>query len=201
MDLVFATNNLNKLSEIKSLVSSDINILSLSDINCQDDLSETGFTIKDNALQKANYIFDHYGVNCFSDDTGLEIDVLGGAPGVYSARYAGANCDSEKNIKKVLQKLKNEENRYAKFRTIIALIINGQEYFFEGECIGDITTIKRGFKGFGYDPIFKPLGYNKTFAQMDQHEKGNISHRGKAVTKLINFLNRLEKNEESGCNR
>ena len=193
MNLVFATNNLNKLSEIKSLVSSDINILSLGDINCQDDLPETNPTIEENALQKAKYIFDNYGFNCFADDTGLEIDALGGEPGVYSARYAGISCDAEKNINKVLNKLSAVDNRKSKFRTVIALIINGEEYLFGGECLGDITKKMKGGLGFGYDPIFQPLGCNKTFAEMDQQQKGIISHRGRAVVKLVDFLNRIKK--------
>ncbi|MDG2086472.1 MAG: non-canonical purine NTP diphosphatase [Flavobacteriales bacterium] len=188
MKIVFATNNLNKLSEIQSLVPNGIEILSLIDINCNEKLPETSLTLEGNALQKAKFVFDNYGYNCFADDTGLEIDALGGEPGVYSARYAGENCLAKDNIRKVLDKLKGEKVRGAKFRTVIALIINGKETLFEGECNGSIMQTKNGEEGFGYDPIFKPFGYNLTFAEMTKDEKGVISHRGKAVKKLILFL-------------
>ena len=188
MKLVFATNNLNKLSEIRALVSSEIEILSLQDINCNKELPETNPTLEENALQKAKYIFENYGFNCFADDTGLEIDALGGEPGVYSARYAGKDCNSEDNIKKVLDKLKGKEERGAIFRTIISLIIDGEETLFEGACKGKITNTKNGFEGFGYDPIFISDGCDKTFAEMTKQEKGAISHRGKAVKKLVKFL-------------
>ena len=188
MKIVFATNNLNKLFEIQSLVPNGIEILSLIDINCNEKLPETSLTLEGNALQKAKFVFDNYGYNCFADDTGLEIDALGGEPGVYSARYAGENCLAKDNIRKVLDKLKGEKVRGAKFRTVIALIINGKETLFEGECNGSIMQTKNGEEGFGYDPIFKPFGYNLTFAEMTKDEKGVISHRGKAVKKLILFL-------------
>jgi len=188
MKLVFATNNANKLSEIRSLVTTGIEILSLKDINCNEQLPETNPTLQENALQKAKYVFDNYGFNCFADDTGLEIDALGGAPGVYSARYAGEDCRAEDNIKKVLEKLKDESERTAKFRTVIALIIDGEATFFEGECEGKITKTKSGVEGFGYDPIFTSNGYEITFAEMSKVEKGAISHRGKAVEKLVSFL-------------
>ena len=188
MKLVFATNNLNKLSEIQSLVPKGIEILSLTDINCNEELPETNPTLRENALQKAKYVFDNYGFNCFADDTGLEVDALDGEPGVYSARYAGEDCKSEDNMKKVLEKLEGETNRTSKFRTVIALIINGTETLFEGECKGEITKTKSGVEGFGYDPIFTPKGYDITFAEMNKTEKGNISHRGKAVEKLVEFL-------------
>ncbi len=189
MKIVFATNNLNKLSEIRSLVPDGIEILSLKEINCLEELPETNPTIEENALQKARYVFDHYGFNCFADDTGLEIEALGGEPGVYSARYAGEECNAEDNISKVLKKLEGEKNKKAKFRTIIALIISGEHNMFEGECKGEITN-KSGEQGFGYDPIFKPLGHQITFAEMTQDKKGKISHRGKAVAKLMDFLTR-----------
>ena len=188
MKLVFATNNPNKLSEIQSLVPKGIEILSLTDINCNEELPETNPTLRENALQKAKYVFDNYGFNCFADDTGLEVDALDGEPGVYSARYAGEDCKAEDNMKKVLEKLKAKTNRTAKFRTVIALIINGTETLFEGECKGEITKTKSGVEGFGYDPIFTPKGYDITFAEMNKTEKGNISHRGKAVEKLVEFL-------------
>ena len=188
MKLVFATNNSNKLSEIQSLVPKGIEILSLTDINCKEELPETKPNLKGNALQKAKYVFDNYGFNCFADDTGLEVDALDGEPGVYSARYAGEDCKAEDNMKKVLEKLEGKINRTSKFRTVIALIINGTEILFEGECEGEITKTKSGEEGFGYDPIFTPKGYDITFAEMNKTEKGNISHRGKAVEKLIEFL-------------
>ena len=188
MKLVFATNNSNKLSEIRSLVPDGIEILSLKEINCNEELPETNPTLKENALQKARYVFDNYGFNCFADDTGLEIDALGGEPGVYSARYAGEDCSAEDNMKKVLYKLEGEENRKANFRTVIALIIDGKETLFEGECKGEITQTKSGVEGFGYDPIFIPNGYQLTFAEMNKVEKGAISHRGKAIKRLVAFL-------------
>ena len=188
MKLVFATNNPNKLSEIKSLVPAGIEILSLKDINCNEELPETNPTLKENALQKAKYVFDNYGFNCFADDTGLEIEALGDEPGVYSARYAGEDCSAEDNMKKVLDKLEGEKEKSAKFRTVIALIIEGEETFFEGECKGRMTETKSGEEGFGYDPIFTPEGYEITFAKMSKVEKGAISHRGKAVKKLVGFL-------------
>jgi len=189
MKLVFATNNANKLSELKALISSRIEILSLKDINCNEELPETNPTLEMNALQKAKYVYDNYGFNCFADDTGLEIDALGGSPGVYSARYAGQDCSEEDNMKKVLCKLEKEKNRNAKFRTVIALILNGNENIFKGECNGRITKTKSGVEGFGYDPIFMPDGYEITFAEMSKQNKGVISHRGRAVKELISFLN------------
>ena len=190
MKLVFATNNANKLSEIRSLVPAGIEILSLKDINCNEELPETNPTLQENALQKAKYVFDNYGFNCFADDTGLEIDALGGEPGVYSARYAGEDCSAEDNMKKVLDKLETEQKRSAKFRTVIALIMDREATLFEGECKGSITKVKSGMEGFGYDPIFTPNGYDITFAEMSKVEKGAISHRGKAVKKLVSFLHR-----------
>ena len=190
MKLVFATNNPNKLFELQALVPDGIEILSLKDINCNEELPETNPTLHENALQKAKYVYQNYGFNCFADDTGLEIDALGGAPGVYSARYAGVECKAEDNIKKVLTKLENEENRNAKFRTVIALIIKGEANLFKGECNGEITKTKRGLEGFGYDPIFTAEGYKITFAEMSKQEKGAVSHRGRAVEKLVSFLHR-----------
>ena len=188
MKLVFATNNPNKLSEIRSLVPKGITILCLDDINCHEEIPETNPSLKGNALQKARYIYENYGFNCFSDDTGLEIDEINGEPGVYSARYAGAECKDEDNMKLVLNKMSGKLNRTANFRTIIALVIDNEDFFFEGICEGFITNNKIGIKGFGYDPIFKPLGFEKTFAEMGRIQKGKISHRGKAVNKLIQFL-------------
>ena len=186
--IVFATNNKNKLSEIRDLISDNIEILSLEDINCFDDLPENQLTLEGNALEKANYIFLKYGYNCFADDTGLEIDALNNEPGVFSARYAGPKCLAEDNINKVLSKLKVCSNRKAKFRTVIALIIDGAENLFSGECHGEIIRAQIGDDGFGYDPIFLPQDSELTFAQMDKFEKGLISHRGISVRKLIEFL-------------
>ena len=186
--IVFATNNKNKLSEIRDLISDSIEILSLEDINCFDDLPENQLTLEGNALEKANYIFLKYGYNCFADDTGLEIDALNNEPGVFSARYAGPKCLAEDNINKVLSKLKVCSNRKAKFRTVIALIVDGEENLFSGECHGEIIRAQIGDDGFGYDPIFLPQDSELTFAQMDKFEKGLISHRGISVRKLIEFL-------------
>tara|TARA_B100000768_G_scaffold51244_1_gene49931 strand:- start:768 stop:1355 length:588 start_codon:yes stop_codon:yes gene_type:complete len=186
--IVFATNNKNKLSEIRDLISDNIEILSLEDINCFDDLPENQLTLEGNALEKANYIFLKYGYNCFADDTGLEIDALNNEPGVFSARYAGPKCLAEDNINKVLSKLKVCSNRKAKFRTVIALIVDGEENLFSGECHGEIIRAQIGDDGFGYDPIFLPQDSELTFAQMDKFEKGLISHRGISVRKLIEFL-------------
>ena len=188
MKIVFATNNPNKLAEIRQLVPEGIQILSLKDINCLEELPETSDTLEDNAAQKAFYVFDNYGHNCFADDTGLEIDVLDGRPGVYSARYAGPECKAEENIQKILEEMEGEGDRDASFRTIISLVIDEKEFQFEGEVQGQIIPEKWGKKGFGYDPIFLADGHEKSFAQMSIEEKGNISHRGIAVKKLIQFL-------------
>ena len=188
MDLVFVTNNQNKLSEIKNLISSNYNVLSLKEIDFCDEIEETEKTLKGNALLKAKHIHSRFGYNCFADDTGLEIDYLNGAPGVISARYAGPKSLAKDNINKVLLELKNVENRKARFVTFIALILNGEEYFFRGECLGKITKKVYGQDGFGYDPIFIPNGSNQTFAQINQQKKGEISHRGIAVRNLISFL-------------
>tara|TARA_X000000368_G_scaffold400862_1_gene373146 strand:- start:148 stop:729 length:582 start_codon:yes stop_codon:yes gene_type:complete len=188
MDIVFVTNNQNKLTEIKNLVSSDYNILSLNDINFKDEIEETAITLEGNALIKAKHIHSRYGLNCFADDTGLEIDYLNGAPGVFSARYAGPECLAKDNIDKVLSKLKGVQNRQAKFRTVIALILDNNEYTFEGDCIGNISLKEKGKNGFGYDPIFIPKNFNLSFAQMTQAAKNKISHRANAVKKLVDFL-------------
>ena len=191
MKLVFATNNLNKLSEIQSLVPEEIEILSLKDIDCNEELPETKFTLEGNALDKATYVFENYGYNCFADDTGLEIDALNGEPGVYSARYAGENCVAEDNMTLVLQKLEGITQRTCIFRTVIALVIDDKQTLFEGSCSGVIKETRSGVKGFGYDPIFMPIGFKKTFAEMNQNEKGSISHRGKAVNKLVEYLDSI----------
>ncbi len=192
MDLVFATHNTNKLKEIQTLLkNTQFNIKGLQQIGCTEDIAETGNTLEENALIKARYVYTKYNVNCFSDDTGLEIDALNGEPGVYSARYAGDSCNANDNINKVLQNLTGVNNRTARFKTVIALIINGKEYSFEGKVEGEITLARQGEKGFGYDPIFKPIGYPITFAEMTLEEKNKISHRGRAIKKLISFLTSL----------
>ncbi|MDO4158996.1 MAG: non-canonical purine NTP diphosphatase [Prevotellaceae bacterium] len=192
MKIVFATNNKNKLSEIREILGSRVEVLSLQDINCNVDIPETGNTLEENALQKAQYIFDNYGYDCFADDTGLEVDALNGEPGIYSARYAGGEGhDSEANMAKLLYKLGSNDNRKAHFRTVIALIRkndNPQVTLFEGIVYGNIIKEKRGGEGFGYDPIFEPEGYNNTFAELGHEIKNTISHRAKAVKKLSDYL-------------
>jgi len=188
IDLVFATNNQHKLEEIENVIKKNIKILSLKDIGCFDDIPETADTLEGNASQKSAYIYKNYKLNCFADDTGLEIEALEGKPGVYSARYAGPGHDHEKNMDKVLKELRNKTNRKARFRTVISLILDGKEYLFEGIVEGNILTERHGNKGFGYDPIFIPDGYAKSFAQMDLSDKNKISHRGRAVQKLVHFL-------------
>ena len=188
MQIVFATNNLNKLKEVKSLIPKHIELFSLKDIGCFEDIPETQNTIKGNAIQKADYIKNHYGYNCFADDTGLEVEMLNGEPGVYSARYAGKQRNANDNMDKLLLELKNKTNRKAQFKTVIALHLNGELKTFTGICKGKITSIKQGTKGFGYDPIFKPSDYNHTFAEMDLSLKNKIGHRGQAVSQLVQFL-------------
>ena len=186
--LVFATNNAHKLDEVRKILGEKFNVLSLREIGCNDDIAETAETFEGNALIKARYIHDKYGYDCFADDSGLEIDALGGAPGVYSARYAGEAHDSEKNMAKVLGQLQGVENRAARFRTVIALILDGREHLFEGEIAGRIIEERRGAGGFGYDPIFIPDGEIRTFAEMSDAQKNGISHRAPAVAKLVAFL-------------
>ena len=189
MKIVFATNNLNKLSEVKKILGNKFEVMSLSELGCNDDIPEKGQTLKDNALMKAQWIYDKYHVDCFADDTGLEVDALGGAPGVYSARYAGGEGhDSQANMKKLLSELENTDNRKARFRTVIALIIDGKVTTFDGIVNGEITRVKRGGEGFGYDPIFQPDGYDKTFAELGVGVKNQISHRARAVQKLADYL-------------
>ena len=186
--IVFATNNKHQLEEIRNILDNTLNILSLDDINCHEDIPETGSTIEENALIKARYIKEKYGYDCFADDTGLEIKSLNNEPGVYSARYAGNDHNSEKNMQKVLENLKGKNDRSACFRTCIALITSNNEYLFEGKIEGEIITEKKGESGFGYDPIFVPDGYTQTFAELGNDIKNKISHRALAVKKLINFL-------------
>ncbi|MCT4615984.1 MAG: non-canonical purine NTP diphosphatase [Marinifilaceae bacterium] len=188
LEIVFATNNPNKLKEIREILGEKYKLLSLQDINCNEEIPEDFETLEENANQKAEYIFKKYNVNVFADDTGLEIDALNGEPGVYSARYAGENKSSEDNMQKVLLKMDGTENRNAKFRTVIALYLEGKKYEFEGEVIGKILEEKHGNEGFGYDPIFMPENYNISFAEMELSEKNKISHRGRAVEKLTKFL-------------
>ncbi len=192
MKLVFATNNKHKVDEVRKITSHHpVEIVSLAEINCFDDIPETADTLEGNALQKAHYIQEKFGLNCFADDTGLEVEALNNAPGVYSARYAGPGHDSEANMKKLLHEMEGKENRKARFRTVIALVWNGKTYTFEGIVNGTITTAKRGENGFGYDPIFIPEGYDQTFAELGDNIKNQISHRAKAVEKLDEFLTQL----------
>ncbi|WP_298553218.1 non-canonical purine NTP diphosphatase [uncultured Parabacteroides sp.] len=189
--LVFATNNLHKLQEITKIAGKDFEIVSLSDINCHDDIPETADTLEGNALQKAHYIKEQYGYDCFADDTGLEVEALDNAPGVYSARYAGSGHDAEANMNKLLSEMQGKKNRKARFRTVIALILDEKEYLFDGIIKGDIIEEKKGSAGFGYDPIFMPEGYTQTFAELGDEIKNNISHRALAVNKLVSFLSNL----------
>lgn len=188
---VFATNNAHKLEEVKAIVGAKIEILSLKDIGCQADIPETADTLEGNALLKARFIYETYHLDCFADDTGLEVEALNGAPGVYSARYAGDAHNSEANMRKLLQELEGVENRRARFRTAFALILNGKEHLFEGIVNGHITPIRHGTSGFGYDPVFVPDGYTQTFAEMGDALKNKISHRAIGAQKLCRFLNTL----------
>lgn len=188
MKLVFATNNKHKLEEVRAIVGDRVEILSLNDIDCHDDIPETADTLQGNALIKARYIHEKYNVDCFADDTGLEVEALDGAPGVYSARYAGEECDSQANMHKLLENLTGENNRNAQFRTVIALIIKGEEKLFNGIVKGEISREKMGNSGFGYDPIFIPEGSSQSFAQMSSEMKNSISHRYRATEQLSNYL-------------
>lgn len=190
-ELVFATNNKHKLEEISHIVGAKFKIIGLKDINCFEDIPETADTIEQNASQKSFYIYNRYGYNCFADDTGLEIDALNGRPGVYSARYAGEGKNFDDNMNKVLFELSGIANRKAMFRTVISLVINGKEFLFEGSVSGVITSVKSGNNGFGYDPIFKPDGFTKTYAEMTIDDKNRFSHRALAVKKLMDFLIKL----------
>lgn len=189
MKLVFATNNPHKLQEVSDILKEKVDIINLNDIHCHEDIPETADTLEENALLKAEYIYNNYHLNCFADDTGLEIEALNNEPGVYSARYAGTDKNPEANMMKVLQQLKNQNNRKARFRTVIALIMDGKTYLFEGIVNGTITKAKQGNAGFGYDPIFMPEGYEHTFAELGEEIKNNISHRAIAIKKLCDFLN------------
>jgi len=186
--LVFATNNDHKLRELKQILPSEFELVSLNDIGCKDDIPETGTTLEINAAQKSFYIWNKFGINCFADDTGLEVEALGNEPGVYSARYAGEGRNASDNMLKVLENMKNETNRKARFRCVVSLIIDGKEKQFEGVVDGKIMTEKHGEAGFGYDPIFVPNGYLQSFAEMSADDKNKISHRGRAIMKLVEYL-------------
>ena len=188
--IVFSTNNQNKLQEVKEILKDNYEVFGLKDIGFTGDIPETGTTLAENASIKSKFVYDKYGMDCFSDDTGLEIDALEGKPGVYSARYAGEDGNAERNIEKVMTELTDCKNREAWFKTVVSLLLNGKEYLFEGKVEGKIIKEKRGADGFGYDPIFTPDGYENTFAEMPSELKNGISHRGRAVRKLVAFLNK-----------
>lgn len=187
-EIVFATNNPHKLEEARAILEGSLKVLSLADIDCHDDIPETADTLEGNALIKARWVKEKYGYDCFADDTGLMVEALDGAPGVYSARYAGEHCSPADNIALLLKNLKGKQNRDAKFSTIVALIYNGEEYLFEGEVKGSISETCGGKAGFGYDPVFVPQGYDLSFAEMSPEEKNKISHRGRAMAKLARFF-------------
>lgn len=188
MKLIFATNNRHKLEEVQQILGDGYRLFTPRDFDITEEIPEEQDTLEGNALQKARYIHERTGMDCFADDTGLEVEALGGAPGVWSARYAGEHCSFKDNMDKLLAALEGVDNRRARFRTVIALILGGMEYLFEGEVNGVITDVESGGGGFGYDPIFRPDGYVETFAQMDAGEKNSISHRGRAVSRLVEFL-------------
>jgi len=191
MELVFASNNPHKLQEAAAKIGGRLKLLGLDDIGCYDEIAETGKTFRENASIKSNYIYHKYGLNCFGDDSGLEVDALNGEPGVYSARYAGGHGNHEANMDKVLKKLEGAINRKARFRTVLSLLWAGKEYFFEGQIEGIIRRERSGARGFGYDPIFEPAGYTKTFAEMGLDEKNKISHRAIAITNMTAFLDEV----------
>jgi XTP/dITP diphosphohydrolase len=191
MKICFATNNPKKIEEVKAALGDSFEIVSLKDIGCLDELPETGDTLEHNAFQKAKYVKEHFGVDCFADDTGLEVDALEGEPGVYSGRYAGEPRSDERNIDLLLKKLENTSLRTARFKTVIALLLGEEEYKFEGVAEGEILRSRTGAGGFGYDPVFLPMGYSRSFAEMNLSEKNAISHRGKAVAELISFLSHI----------
>ena len=192
MEIIFATHNLHKTEEVRAILGSNYQIRNLPELGCPD-IPETADTLKGNALQKAQYVVDHYHVNCFADDTGLEVEALDGRPGVYSARFAGEGCTYQDNVRKMLNEMHGMTNRKACFKTVIALILNGEQYFFEGRVDGQILTEQRGTDGFGYDPIFLPDGFDQTFAEMDAAAKNAISHRGRAMQQLKTFLSNYTK--------
>lgn len=189
MKICFATNNKKKIEEVKASLGPAFELVSLQEIGCFEELPETGDTLDHNAFQKARYVKTHFGMDCFADDTGLEVEALAGAPGVYSGRFAGEPRSDERNIDLLLEKMEGKTNRKARFRTVIALILEGKEHQFEGVAEGEILNERVGEKGFGYDPVFRPTGFERTFAELSMEEKNEISHRGKAVKALIEFLN------------
>lgn len=188
MELIFATHNQHKTEEVREIAASFIQIKNLKDIGCFEEIPETADTLPGNALQKARYVHEHFHVNCFADDTGLEVEALDGRPGVYSARFAGEHCTYQDNVDKLLREMKGRTNRKACFKTVVALILDGKEYLFEGRVDGRIIEDQRGMSGFGYDPVFLPEGFNRTFAEMSDEEKNSISHRGRAIRKMMDFL-------------
>ena len=192
MELVFASHNQHKTEEVKEMASSLIHIRNLREIGCFDEIPETADTLEGNASQKARYVQEHFHVNCFADDTGLEVEALDGRPGVYSARYAGEHCTYQDNVDKLLREMKGMTNRKACFKTVVALVLDGKEYFFEGRVDGKIIENQRGTSGFGYDPIFMPDGFDRTFAEMSDEEKNSISHRGRAMQEMMSFLKKIK---------
>ncbi|MGZ3765511.1 MAG: RdgB/HAM1 family non-canonical purine NTP pyrophosphatase [Mucilaginibacter sp.] len=192
LKLVFATNNRHKQEEVAAKINHEIQLVTLEDIGCFEDIEETGSTFEENASIKSRFIFDKYQLNCFGDDSGLEVDALNGEPGIYSARYAGEHGNHKANIQKVLEKLQGVEIRSARFKSVISLMWNGKEYFFDGTVEGTIRHEPAGTGGFGYDPIFQPDGYSVTFAEMSLEEKNKFSHRGRSVEKLVRFLNNMK---------
>jgi len=188
MELIFATHNQHKTEEAKEIAASAFRIKNLKDIGCFEEIPETADTLQGNALQKARYVHEHYHVNCFADDTGLEVEALDGRPGVYSARFAGEHCTYQDNVDKLLQEMAEKTNRKACFKTVVALILEEKEYLFEGRVDGEIIESQRGTSGFGYDPVFLPEGFDSTFAEMSDEEKNSISHRGRAMRKMMDFL-------------
>ncbi len=187
-ELIMATNNKHKVEEVQRLVGDRIKIISLRDLNCREEIPEDGSTLRENALQKAQFVWDKYGKACFADDTGLMVEALDGAPGVYTARYAGEGCSFDDNIDLLLENMEGKTNRNARFETVICLIEDGKPQYFEGRCEGVITTERYGRGGFGYDPVFMPKGYGESFAELSMEEKNRISHRGRATDKLIKYL-------------
>jgi XTP/dITP diphosphohydrolase len=188
MEICFATNNEHKLAEVQKMLPDTIKLKTLAQVGCMEELPETQTTLEGNARQKAQYVFEHFEINCFADDTGLEVEALNGEPGVYSARYAGEQRNNQDNIKLLLEKLQGQANRKARFRTVVTLVLDGEYFDFEGTVEGKIIEAVRGSEGFGYDPVFVPDGYDKTFAEMTGEEKNQISHRGKAIAKLVTYL-------------
>jgi len=194
LKVVFASHNKHKKQEVADILGNSVELIDLEDLNCSEDIPETQDSLQGNALQKARFVHEKYGLNCFADDTGLEVEALNGAPGVHSARYAGPACNFEDNMDKLLLELQGKENRRARFRTVVALLLDGREYFFDGRVEGEILRQKAGNKGFGYDPLFRPEGYELSFAQLEPEQKNRISHRAEAVQKMARFLDTYKRN-------